>query len=130
MSVKIVDLVPDMNEVNIKVRVVETTEPREIQTFRGPTSLSEATVGDDSGRVTLTMWGEHAGKISTGQVIQITNGYTRVFRDEIRLNVGGRGSLSEIEDTDVPKEDEIPEITPEVPEGYRPRRRRGFRRRY
>jgi len=130
MSVKVSELVPDMNEVNIKVRVLEAGELKEIQTFRGPRTLSEAVVGDETGRVTLTLWGEHAGKISTGDAVEIKNGYTRVFRGEIRLNLGSRGTIEKIEDSEVPSMEEVPEETPQVPEGYEPPRRgrRDFRR--
>ncbi|RLG40571.1 MAG: single-stranded DNA-binding protein [Thermoproteota archaeon] len=130
MFVKVSELTPDMNEVNIKVRVLEAGELKEIQTFRGERTLSEAVVGDETGRITLTLWGEHAGKVSAGDAIEIKNGYTRVFRGELRLNLGSRGTIEKIADSEVPSIEEVPEISPQVPEGYEPRRRGGrdFRR--
>ncbi len=123
-SKKVSELRPGDNSVNVKVRVIEAGEPRVVETRKGPRTLSEATVGDETGRVTLTLWGDHAGKLSEGQVVELQNAFTTVYRGKVQLNLGNLGSIAEAEDSDVVPADQIPEDVPEAPEDYRPPRRR------
>ena len=55
---KISDLKPGMADVNIKAKIVELKEPREIMTkFGSATTLTEAMLEDDTGSIKLTLWG-------------------------------------------------------------------------
>ena len=133
---KVMDLTPGSDNVEIRVRVLEVTEPRVVETRSGSRTLSEAVVGDETGRVSLTLWGEHAGKLAEGQAIAIHNAFTTAYRGKVQLNVGRRGSIEEIDDSEVVKAEDVPEDSPEAPENWRPRRRygggysRGYRRRF
>ncbi len=129
-SKKVSELRPGENSVNLKVRVIEAGEARVVETRRGPRTLSEAVVGDETGRVTLTLWGDHAGKLSKGQVVELQNAFTTVYRGKIQLNLGNLGNLVEVDDPEMVEIDNIPEDSPEAPEDYRPpmRRRRSYDR--
>ncbi|MEB3757684.1 MAG: OB-fold nucleic acid binding domain-containing protein [Desulfurococcales archaeon] len=122
---KISELKPDMDNVSVKVRVIETFEPKTVQTRKGERTISEAIVGDDTGRVKLTLWGDHADTLKEGQAVEVKGGWTTSFRGEVQLNVGFRGEINEIDDEEVPQPDNIPE---EVPKGESQRRRYGSRR--
>ena len=129
-SKKVSELRPGDNSVNVKVRVLEAGEPRVVETRKGPRTLSEAIVGDETGRVTLTLWGDHAGKLSEGQTVEVQNAFTTVFKGKVQLNLGNYGSINEIDDSEVVKAEEIPEEFPEAPEDYRRPRRYGSGRRW
>ncbi len=126
MGVKVKDLKPGMNDVNIKVRVLSTEEPRTIRVRSGIRTISEAIVGDDTGRVKLTLWGRAAGKVSSGDAIEISGGWTTSYKGHVQLNIGGSRSIKKIGDDEVPKEDEVPNEVPKAPPTV-PRRFRGFR---
>lgn len=137
--VRVIDLREGMDGVNVRVRVLEAREAKVIETRNGPRTISEALVGDDSGRVRLTLWGKLAGSIKKGDVIEIRGGWTTVYRGQVQLNVGAKGSIAKLDDNAVVGEDEIPEDTPKPKtqytrrEGARPPRRgspppRGSRR--
>ena len=121
-KVKVIDLKPEMNNLDLVVRVIKATEPKVINTRSGQRTISEATVGDETGRVKLTLWGKAAGEVKEGKVFEINGAWTTTYRGDVQLNIGGRGNVKEVEE-EVPKEDEIPERTPKAPEGYRPQRR-------
>ncbi|HDI86224.1 MAG TPA: single-stranded DNA-binding protein [Candidatus Korarchaeota archaeon] len=125
MEKKISDLRPGEDGVNVKGRVLEVGETRDVETRSGFRTLSEAVIGDETGRIKLTLWGEHAGSVSEGQVIEVQNGFTTAFRGKVQLNVGQRGAIRVLEDSEVVPADQIPEESPEAPEGWRPRRRGG-----
>ncbi len=110
--VRVIDLREGMDGVSLKVRVLEAGEAKVIETKSGPRTISEAIVGDSSGRVKLTLWGKLAGSIRKGEAIEIRGAWTTTYRGQIQLNVGARGSIARIRDEEVAKEEEIPEDMP------------------
>jgi len=94
---KISELKAGMNNVKIKAKVVELSEPREIMTkFGSMTTLTEATLQDDSGSVKLVLWGKQSEGIENNQEIEITNGFTKEFRDELQVGIGRNGSIKAV----------------------------------
>ncbi len=132
-NIKVIGLKPGMENVNIIVRVLEAGQPRVIQTRAGLRTISEAVVGDDSGRIKLVLWGRHAGKVKTGQVIRINGAWVTSFKGLVQLNVGSRGKITE-ESIEFPDESSIPAASPkaEGPSKRRPpsrsRKPRSWRR--
>ena len=123
---RVIDLREGMNGVSVRVRVLEAGEAKVIKTRKGPRTISEAIVGDESGRVRLTLWGKLAGSIKKGEAIEIRGAWTTVYKGQVQLNVGAKGSI--IGDEDVVREDEIPEDTPKPKTQYTQTTRRPQRR--
>ncbi len=126
---KIMDLKPEMNNLQVVVRVIEANEPKVINTRIGQRTISEAIVGDETGRVKLTLWGKAAGSLQEGQVVEIKGAWTTTFRGDVQLNIGGKGNITEVSSDEVPEAENIPEESPKAPEGYRPSRRGTYPRR-
>jgi replication factor A1 len=122
---KIRDLKPGMEQINVVVRVLQVNEPRIVQTRNGTRKLSEAIVGDDSGRTKLTLWGKHAGTLKDGQVIMIKGAWTSVYKGQVQLNAGSKTVIEEAESESVPSAEEIPQESPTAPD--MPRRSFGGR---
>jgi len=121
---KISELKPNMESVSVKVRVLESGEQKVINTRSGQRTISEAIVGDESGRVKLTLWGQLAGQLKQGQVVKIVNAWTTVYKGEVQLNAGSKSKIENLkEDKEIPEAEAIPQETPKAPEGYVPRRR-------
>ncbi|MEM0373447.1 MAG: OB-fold nucleic acid binding domain-containing protein [Sulfolobaceae archaeon] len=121
---KIQDLKPGMEQINVLVRVLQVNEPRVVQTRNGTRRLSEAIVGDESGRTKLTLWGKHAGTLKDGQVVMIKGAWTSVYKGQVQLNAGSKTVIEEASPESVPEASEIPETSPTAPEMPR---RGGFR---
>jgi replication factor A1 len=117
--------------INVKVRVVEKSEPRTVFSRRDNTEhrVTEALVGDETGSIQLTLWDDAIDEIVVDDVISIKNGYINTFRGSMRLNIGRYGTSEKIEE-------EIPTVNSEnnlserqVPQRYgSDRRRRSYRR--
>ncbi len=122
MGIKILDLKPGMNNVNIIVRVLHVDEPKKVMTRSGERTISEAVVGDETGRTKLTLWGKASGTVKEGEVIEITGAWTTVYKGLVQLNVGGSKSIKRLSDDILPAKDSIPETTPKASGVYRPRR--------
>jgi len=126
--VKIAELKPGMDNVSVKVRVLEVTEPYTIQTRRGPRTISEAVVGDETGRVKLTLWGRVAGSLEPGQAIVISGAWTTAYRGQVMLNAGIRSRIDRVEDDSIIGPDEVPEETPKASQQTFRARKSGRRR--
>lgn len=95
---KIEELKVGMNNVSLRAKVVELSEPREVVTrFGSVTNLTEATLEDETGSIKLTLWGRQSEGIEKGNEVEITNGFTKEFRDELQLGIGRRGSIKVVE---------------------------------
>ena len=96
--VKINELKVGMNNIELKAKVAEMAEPREVMTkFGTVTKLVEATLEDDSGSIKLTLWGKQSEGVEKGKEVQISNGFTKQFREELQLGLGRGGSIKAVE---------------------------------
>ncbi len=129
--VKVADLKPDMNGVNLVARVVSVEPSRTINTRAGLRTITEVTIGDETGRVKLTLWGRAlADKLKQGDSIEVKNAWTTVFKGVVQLNAGGEENISVSSVKELPSPEEVPENYPQAPEGYRPEQRRMQERRF
>ena len=88
------ELKPAMNEVKLTAKIIELKEPREVMTkFGTSTTLTEATLEDESGTIKLTLWGKQADGLEEGSEVEINGGFTKEFREELQLGLGKKGSI-------------------------------------
>uniref|UniRef100_A0A7J3ZKU4 Single-stranded DNA-binding protein n=1 Tax=Fervidicoccus fontis TaxID=683846 RepID=A0A7J3ZKU4_9CREN len=112
---KIINLKEGEQNVTVVGRVLDAGEPKVISTKRGPRTISEALIGDDSGRVKVTLWGEKAGSLEEGKVVRIENAWTTSFKGKVQLNVGSKSKVEETEDSSIPPKEDIPDREPTAP---------------
>jgi replication factor A1 len=67
---------------------------RNVTTSRGPSTVADATVQDDTGSITLTLWGDDTTRYSVGQKIRITDGWVKDFRGKLQISMGRSGKIS------------------------------------
>ena len=95
---KIADLKGEVSRVDVEGEVVEKGEVRTVNLRAGGTStVADATIKDDSGRIKLSLWGEQINSVDVGDKVKIENGYTKAFRGEVQLNIGRYGKLTKSE---------------------------------
>jgi len=95
VQTKIKDLTPTSKQVNLLAKVVALGEQKEITPRYGtPRRLVEATIGDETGTVILTLWEDQISQVTADDVIQIDNGFVSLVRGHVRLNVGKYGTLA------------------------------------
>ncbi len=122
----IINLKPNQENVHIVARVLEAGPPHVIQTRKGPRTISDAVLGDESGRIRVTLWGRKAGSLKEGDVVEIEGAWTSSFRGQVQLNIGSQTKVSTADEDSVPTKDSIPEKSPKAPNtSYR-----GYRRSY
>jgi len=97
--VKVDALKPSLRKVNVAVRVVDIGEPRSITSRRDYSvhRVAEALVGDETGCVLLNLWDDQISVFNKGDVTEIKNGYTSLFRGFLRMNIGRRGTVEKVD---------------------------------
>ena len=97
----VAELKPRMKNVTISFKVISMGEEREIESRQDGSShrVCDITVGDESGTVQVPLWDEAIDSIEEGVTYNLTNGYTGLFRGNLRLNVGKYGKLEQADES-------------------------------
>jgi replication factor A1 len=74
--------------------ITAVSAPREVTTSRGSSQVADATLQDETGTTTLTLWGEDIQRYSVGQKIQITDGWVKDFRGKLQVSMGRSGKIT------------------------------------
>ncbi len=96
----VAELRPQMKNVTISFKVMETGEEREVSSRNSGEShrVMDAVVGDSTAVVSVPLWDAHIDEVEIGNTYTLKNGYTGLFRGNLRLNIGKYGELSEAEE--------------------------------
>jgi len=96
----VAELKPRMKNVTISFKVISIGEQREIESRKDGSShrVCDITVGDSSGTVQVPLWDDTIDAVEEGSTYNLTNGYTGLFRGNLRLNVGRYGKLDAAEE--------------------------------
>jgi replication factor A1 len=93
---KINELRDGMRKVDIEGNVIEKSDAREVRSrWTNETyKVADATLEDETGTITLTLWNEQVSQVNVGDRVKIENGYIKSFRDVLQLNSGKYGTLT------------------------------------
>jgi len=93
---KIVELRNGDKRVSVEATVLEKGTPRQVMSKFGTETytVADAVVGDESGKIKLTLWNEQIALVNVNDKIRIENGYVTSFKGEVQLNVGKYGKLA------------------------------------
>ena len=92
---KISELAPGTGNVNVTAEVTAIEEPREVVTkFGKKTRVANATIKDDSGEITLTLWGDDIDTVSIGDTVTIENGWVSEFKGQPQISAGKYGKIN------------------------------------
>ncbi len=96
----IAELKPGMKSVNITFKVMNTSEERSVESRKtGETyRVVDAQVGDSTGTILMPIWNETIDSIEEGATYSLSNGYTGLFKGNLRLQLGKFGSIAAAEE--------------------------------
>ena len=96
-KVKINEIKDGDNEINVEGEITEKTYAREVRSKYGQILMvADATLKDETGKITLTLWNEQVKQVMVGNKIKIENGYAKSFRNILQLSTGKYGKLTVI----------------------------------
>ena len=122
----VAELRPQMKNVTTHFKVISMGEEREIESRNDGSThrVCDITVGDASGTVQVPLWDDAIDDIEEGATYNLTNGYTGLFRGNLRLNVGRYGKLEKAEE-EIEEVNTQVDMSAEEHEDNRPRRNYG-----
>jgi replication factor A1 len=95
---KIENLNVGMKKINVIAQVLETAEPSKVHTqFRDNAVVSNASIGDETGKILLCLWDQQINSVHTGDCIEIKNAHVAVFKGEKQLRLGKNGTITVLE---------------------------------
>jgi replication factor A1 len=95
---KIEDLHVGMKKVNLIAEVLETSEPSKVHTqFRDNALVSNAWIGDETGKIMLCLWDQQVKVVSVGDCIEVKNVHVATFKGEKQLRLGKNGTIRILE---------------------------------
>ena len=99
INLKIEELQPESNFDKLKVRVFSKQGPRQVQSRDRTLFVWDILVLDETGTTTLTLWGRDVGeKYKVGDVVEIENGWCKMFRDQKQISLGREGKIFPTDD--------------------------------
>jgi len=90
---KIEEIKSGMSNINVKAKVVDIGEIRNVQTRFGKRNVADVTLEDDTGRIVLTLWEDKINSVSVGDTVEVSGAFASQFRDKIQLNVPRTGRI-------------------------------------
>ena len=91
------DLMPGMRNVNMRLEVLEVSDPHQIITGQGiEHDILELEVGDETGKIKLVLWDDRIIHVKIGDAVRIENGFVSSFKGEWKINVGKSGKAGKI----------------------------------
>jgi len=95
---KIENLRVGMKKINVTAEVLQTAEPSKVHTqFRDNAVVSNATIGDESGKILLCLWDQQINSVHKGDYIEIKNAHVAMFKGEKQLRLGKNGAITILE---------------------------------
>ncbi|MFO7678160.1 MAG: hypothetical protein R6V50_07265 [Thermoplasmatota archaeon] len=94
------DLLPGKNNVHVLCRIVYINE-KEITVKGENKKIFYGILGDESGTLSFTAWNDL--KLEKGDVVDITNAYTKEWQGETQINLGDRTKIEKTDESAVPQ---------------------------
>ena len=89
------DLRTGMRHVNLKAKILEVAEPKQVFTRYGNrASFAKASIADETGTIKLCLWNGQIGSVSPGDIIQIEDARVSAFRGERQMSLEKKGMLN------------------------------------
>ena len=95
------DLQPNERSVNLLCRVI-SVNPKEITVKGDARKIFYGILGDESGTISFTAWSSELD-IEKGDVVEISNAYTREWQGSVQLNLGDRVSIKKTDKDKLPE---------------------------
>jgi len=92
-EMKIKDLTSGMKDFKLKAKVIEKSAPKIVYSKWGsPVNFSSVMISDETGTISMPLWGNQADMVSVGDAILVEGASTKKFAGELQVRIG-RGKL-------------------------------------
>lgn len=96
----LVDLKPNQQSVHVLCRII-SVNPRDITVKGEARKIYYGILGDESGTVQFTAWKDF--ELEKGDVVDITNAYTKEWQGTLKVNFGDRTKITKTDASEMPE---------------------------
>ena len=82
------------SSATIDATITAISAVRDVTTSRGASQVADATLKDETGEITLTLWGDDTKRYTVGQKIHLTDGWVKDFRGKLQVSLGRSGRIT------------------------------------
>ena len=94
---KISELKAGTGNVDLEGEISVKEEPRDVITkFGKKTRVANAKLKDDTGEITLSLWGDDADTFAQGDNIKIEKGWVSEYKGNMQLSAGKFGKIQKV----------------------------------
>merc|ERR1712021_226933 len=87
------DLKPTTKNANLTVIILSISQSMKTQDGN---ELRNVIVGDKTGKVSFSVWGEHGNHMNVADILRITKAYTKIFKGALTLYMSKQGDLRRV----------------------------------
>ncbi|MDI6798820.1 MAG: OB-fold nucleic acid binding domain-containing protein [Candidatus Aenigmarchaeota archaeon] len=95
---KINEIKRGMSNISLTAKIIDISEPRDVLTKYGRRSVADATLEDETGQVSLSLWQDQINAVAVGDTVNITGAYATEFRDKLQLSIPRSGRIQVVEE--------------------------------
>lgn len=86
-----------MSNISLEAKIIDISEVREVMTRFGRRNVADATLEDETGEITLTLWQDQIKMVNVGNKLNITGAFATEFREKLQLSIPRSGKLEVVE---------------------------------
>jgi replication factor A1 len=90
---KISEIQKGMSNVTTEGKIIDISDPREVQTRYGKKNVADALIEDDSGQIKISLWEDQIEAVKVGDKVTVTGAYVTEFREAMQLNIPRTGKM-------------------------------------
>jgi replication factor A1 len=91
---KISELKTGANNVEVTGTVTKKDQPRDVVTkFGKRLQVANITLKDDSGEISMSLWGNDIAQVKVGDKVEVSNAYVNEFKGSPQLSTGKFGKI-------------------------------------
>jgi ssDNA-binding replication factor A large subunit len=90
---KISEIKRGMSGISLTAKVVDISDPRHVQTKYGRRSVADATLEDETGQISMSLWENQINSVAIGDKVTVSGAYVTEFRDKLQLNIPKTGKI-------------------------------------
>ncbi|MGC8581862.1 MAG: DNA-binding protein [Thermoplasmata archaeon] len=91
---KISELKTGANNVEVTGTVTKKDQPRDVVTkFGKRLQVANITLKDDSGEISMSLWGNDIAIVKVGDKVEVSNAYVNEFKGSPQLSTGKFGKI-------------------------------------
>lgn len=95
---QIADIKVGLSGITVEAKIIEISEPRDVNTKYGPRSVADAILEDETGQIKFSLWEDQIKSVSVGDKVMVQGAYVTQFRNTLQLAIPKSGKLEVVKE--------------------------------